>query len=274
PAGTLHDHETKEEKTINGFHLQTTEVSNADYQLFLEDLLRQRHFDFIEQAAVADVDWTDQLPSVVDSISRADLLARGYPTDGDHPVVNISREAALLYARWLAEVYNQDPKRKNGRRVRFRLPLVDEFAYAARGGKTHAPYPWGGPYHRNTKGCILANYNTLLPVSRAEAADYYRRRFANSHLSPKERMDLMAKQGDCDWENDGAYLTAHVEAYYPNDFGLYNISGNAAEMTQTPDLTIGGSWLDGSYEMQIGVTVERKLPHPSTGFRLVMEYVD
>ncbi|MEO0731290.1 MAG: SUMF1/EgtB/PvdO family nonheme iron enzyme [Bacteroidota bacterium] len=277
PPGTLQGQSGENEKTINGFFFQTTEVSNADYQLFLEDLLRQRHFAYIERAAVAEMDWVALLPAVADSIPSTELLAGGAPTFPLHPVVNISREAARLYARWLSEAYNKDPKRKGGRNVRFRLPLADEFAYAARGGKKQAPYPWGGPYHRNSKGCLLANFNTLLPASRQETVEWRERVMGSTSFSEKEKDKILtdrATKAGCEWESDGSYLTVKVDAYFPNDYGLYNMSGNAAEMTQTPDLTIGGSWLDGSYEMQIGVTVERKLPHPSTGFRLVMTYVD
>jgi formylglycine-generating enzyme required for sulfatase activity len=45
---------------------------------------------------------------------------------------------------------------------------------------------------------------------------------------------------------DGAFTTTKVDAYNPNDYGLYNMSGNVAEMiwkfkTNTAG-TKGGSW--------------------------------
>jgi hypothetical protein len=52
------------------------------------------------------------------------------------------------------------------------------------------------------------------------------------------------------------------------------MSGNAAAMTDIDGQTIGGSWLDGPQALQNGVITERQLPSPTTGFRLIMEYVD
>lgn len=37
-------------------------------------------------------------------------------------------------------------------------------------------------------------------------------------------------------------ITAMVESYFPNKFGLYNMSGNVAEMTSKMQLAVGGSW--------------------------------
>ena len=275
PAGTYQQSGQNNKVSVNAFHLQETEVTNADYQLFLEDLLRQRRFGLLDSVAIAPLVLEDIEPASLRENAEAHFNGSSATALSNYPIVNISNKAAELYAQWLSEAYNADPKRKDGRNVRFRLPRAEEFAYAARGGKISAPYPWGGPYYRNIKGCLLANFNTLLPESRAEFKKFVERTRSedNSWMKGKDRAKLLEKI-DCEYDEDGGIFTVHVDAYFPNDYGLYNMAGNAAEMTATPGVTIGGSWLDTSYYMQIGVTKKRQLPHPSTGFRLVMEYVE
>lgn len=246
------------------YYVDQTEVSNADYQLFLEDLLRQRKFDYLDTAAISATDWTSLVPDSIANLPAAELYAAGKPDDPDHPVVNISHRAAELYAIWLTQVYNQDPNRDEGRNVRFRLPTATEFALAARGGKKYAPYPWGGPYLYNSKGCILANLDVTRMGDTYPAGDF------TGVAAGRKR----SGRPDFDCQLDGAPLTASVTAYYPNPFGLYNMSGNVAEMTDVNGQTMGGSWLDDPEPLRIGLITERSLPSPSTGFRLIMEYTD
>ncbi|MEM1357649.1 MAG: SUMF1/EgtB/PvdO family nonheme iron enzyme, partial [Bacteroidota bacterium] len=274
PGGKYYEGQKKTPETtttVNAFFLQEAEVSNADYQLFLEDLLRQRRFALIDSAAVAETDWLELLPDTLRNLPVNELMKRGHPSTGRHPVVNISHRAAELYALWLTQVYNQDEKRKDGKNVRFRLPTKEESAYAARAGKAHAPYPWGGPYYRNLKGCYLANFNTLLREPEAGLGYSGGVKTPAKSAELEAELDRKRKVNNCD---DGGWLTVPVDSYFPNDFGLYNMSGNAAEMTLVEGETTGGSWMDGSYEMQIGVVTNRNLPDPSTGFRLVMYFVE
>ncbi|WP_116125675.1 formylglycine-generating enzyme family protein [Lewinella sp. IMCC34183] len=247
---------------VPDYFMKEKEVANGEYQLFLEDLLRQKKYDYLDSARSERVDWLALLPDSLSTLPEAELYVRGRPEAADHPVVNISHRGAELYAYWLTQVYNQDPKREGGRNVRFRLPTAAEFERAARGGKQHAPYPWGGPDYRNARGCILANLNATLLDD-----DWTRG-------NPATQPQLTSKDRERGCRDDGALLTAPTDSYYPNDFGLYNMSGNAAEMIDVPGQTMGGSWRDGPEALRIGVITERTLPSPTTGFRLVMEYVD
>ena len=81
----------------------------------------------------------------------------------------------------------------------FRLPTEGEWEYAARGGREISPYPWGGPYMRNKKGCILANF----------------------------------KPGRGDYPDDGGMYTVKADAYFPNDYGVYCMAGNVSEWTSS-----------------------------------------
>jgi gliding motility-associated lipoprotein GldK len=82
----------------------------------------------------------------------------------------------------------------------FRLPTEEQWEWAARGGRTQSPYPWGGPYIVNKKGCYLANF----------------------------------KPNRGNYSADGGLYTVRADAYWPNDYGLYNMSGNVAEWTISP----------------------------------------
>ncbi|MEM8584071.1 MAG: SUMF1/EgtB/PvdO family nonheme iron enzyme [Bacteroidota bacterium] len=278
PSGTL-KLQDESSFTINGFHMGSTEISNSDYQQFLEDLLSQRKFEYLDSAAVIDFQLEGLLSESLVSLGIETLESRGKINSENHPVLNISHRAAELYAIWLTQVVNQDQRREGERKVRFRLPTREEWMYAARGGRQHAPYPWGGPYIRNARGCYLSNFNTDLTEEEPVDTYFFDRagqptlesEQTDSEAITKEQRNILSRSSGCP---DGAWLTTAVDAYFPNDLGLYNMSGNAAEMIAEPGMTMGGSWLDGPYYMQIETVHEIVQPHPSTGFRLVMEYVD
>ncbi len=124
-----------------------------------------------------------------------------HPAYDYYPVVGINWKQARAFSVWRTELLNAHLRSTKGGvdLAEFRLPTEAEWEWAARGGYALNPYPWGGPYTRNEKGCFLANFKPL-------------------------RGNYVA---------DGGIRTV-IAAHYPsNDWGLYDMSGNVAEWTNS-----------------------------------------
>ena len=194
----------------------------------------------------------------------------------DYPVVGITWEQANAFCHWRTHVMNRFLKAHGEPLLPdFRLPTETEWEYAARGGLGLSPYPWGGPYTRNMKGCFLANFKPL--------------------------------RGN--YSADGGHKAIEVKKYNPNNYGLYDMSGNVAEWTSTVfdetsssytndmdgdnsnlsgnfnidgekgpierKVIRGGSWKDIAYYIQTS-TRDYEYANESTsyiGFRCVMDFL-
>jgi gliding motility-associated lipoprotein GldK len=137
------------------------------------------------------------------SYSYNEPMTRNYfwhPAFDDYPVVGVAWKQANAFSYWRTKLWNSFRlSRGEVNSEDFRLPTEHEWEYASRGGHDLAPYPWGGYYVRNAKGCILANF----------------------------------KPGRGNYPEDGGLYTVRADAYFPNDYGLYNMSGNVAEWTSS-----------------------------------------
>jgi sulfatase modifying factor 1 len=203
------------------------------------------------------------------SYSQNDPMVDAYfnhPSYDRYPVVGVTWDQATAFCNWRTVLYrNVAAARKlpeNGR-LKYRLPTDQEFEYAARGGRTQTKYPWGGPYIKNTKGCLQANF----------------------------------KVGRGNYTDDGGLYTVDARAYLPNDYGLYNMAGNVAEWTVTaynksatallqdfsPNYTNtakgtkvvrGGSWKDMGFFLQnsVGTYEYQDKPRSYIGFRCVSDF--
>ncbi|RZL44080.1 MAG: gliding motility-associated lipoprotein [Pedobacter sp.] len=203
------------------------------------------------------------------SYSQNDPMVDAYfnhPSYDRYPVVGVSWDQANAFCYWRTALYkNVAAARKmpeNGR-LKYRLPTEQEFEYAARGGRTQTKYPWGGPYIKNTKGCLQANF----------------------------------KVGRGNYTDDGGLYTVDARAYLPNDYGLYNMAGNVAEWTVSaynrsatsllldfsPNYTNvakgakvvrGGSWKDMGFFLQnsVGTYEYQDKARSYIGFRCVSDY--
>ncbi|MES2807771.1 MAG: SUMF1/EgtB/PvdO family nonheme iron enzyme [Bacteroidota bacterium] len=161
-----------------------------------------RRSDFILRDTVAI--YPDTLVWLSDfSYAANEPMVEGYfshPSFRDYPVVGVTWRQARAFTIWRTR-YNEAYKdsRRLPHRSPYELPTEQEFEYAARGGRVGTSYPWGGPYIKNAKGCLLANF----------------------------------KPGRGNYSDDGGTYTVKVRSYFPNDFNLYNMAGNVAEWTQS-----------------------------------------
>ncbi len=183
----------------------------------------------------------------------------------DYPVVGVSWKQARAFTQWRTIYHNVYRRAKGDHNVpSYRLPTEAEWEYAARGGLQGGTYPWGGPYTKNDRGCFMANFKPL--------------------------------RGD--YAADQALYTVEAKSYDPNDYGLYNMSGNVSEwvnssydpssyeymssmnptvnnMQDMRKVVRGGSWKDVAYFLQVS---SRDYEYADSarsyiGFRTVQDYL-
>ena len=251
--------------TVRSFYMDQTEVRNVDYLEYLYWLNRvfqDPSYDRIIEKALPDTFvWRDKLAY---NEPYVELYLR-HPAYRDYPVVGVDWVQATDYCKWrtdrvnefilisygiqkhktdqdaqnhfntdtyLAGLYdgektrrelvdlspNNDfriPKMEDGILLpRYRLPTEAEWEFAALGliGNTlyervveRRLYPWNGH------------------IARTDAPGNYGDFVANFR---RGRGDYMGTAGSL---NDAAAIPAPVYAYWPNDYGLYNMAGNVAE---------------------------------------------
>ncbi|WP_188598572.1 type IX secretion system lipoprotein PorK/GldK [Polaribacter pacificus] len=204
--------------------------------------------------------------------SRNEPMRKNYfshPAFLDYPVVGVTWEQAIAFCNWRTRYKNQfleeSTKSKRFNIAPFRLPTEAEWELAAKGGKdVTVKYSWGTNSLVTDKGCFLANFK------------------------PKEG----------NYTEDRGLYTVLAKHYAPNDYGLYNMSGNVAEWTSSSynlvkdvnvssvnpfkndkstssKITKGGSWKDVDYFLEIGSRdfENKDTPRSYIGFRTVRDYI-
>ncbi|NEU09625.1 formylglycine-generating enzyme family protein [Flavihumibacter sp. R14] len=200
------DEKPVREVAVDGFHIDKFEVTNAEYQRFVEETgyitvaerpLNPEEFPgadpallvpgaLVFQKAKGPVDlknyfnWWAWVPGTYWRHPRSPQST----LDGleDHPVIHIAFEDAEAYAKWAGK----------------QLPTEAEWEFAARGGLEGMDFTWG-------------NDDAQLHEPRANTW-----------------------QGEFPYENlliDKYEGTSPVGSYEPNGYGLYDMAGNVWEWT-------------------------------------------
>ena len=229
------------------------EVSNTLYREFINSLIKEGKSDLLKVAMVDSLNWRDKLAY---NEPYVQFYFR-HPAYDNYPVVNVTYEGANLFCKWLTDVYNANPKRKY-KKVTFRLPSEKEWEVAAKGGLDANQYPWGNTLFQN--GHYMCNFKQIGD----EDIKY-------DTLTKKFVVEYTGKSGIRGFLNDNADITAPVDSYFPNTFGIYNICGNVAEMVKEKGLCRGGGWKDAGGDVKISSKRYYTKSATDIGFRFFME---
>ncbi|MDZ4845570.1 MAG: SUMF1/EgtB/PvdO family nonheme iron enzyme [Chitinophagales bacterium] len=261
-------HNVTRKVTVKSFYMDQTEISNLQYREYLYWLGRVFGADYpeVQRKALPDtLVWRDELAY---NEPYVEYYLR-HPAYANYPVVGVSWLQANDYCKWRTDRVNElllisqgildinpnqvnednfntdayligqyegmvkknlpdlNPSGSGERRVKFedgivqpdyRLPTEAEWEFAALALAGNQPYPdeeritdrkiypWNGTSVRFPKGggwqgTILANF-------------------------VRGQGDYMGMAGKL---NDNAEITAPVDTYFPNDYGLFNMAGNVSE---------------------------------------------
>lgn len=187
------DEAPAKELSLSGFWMDKYEVTNSDYQKFVdatgyetfsEKMGDSLVFESPEQnhsMAMGVLDWWELVEAAY--WKKPEGPESSIDQKADHPVVHVNFEDALEYCNWLGK----------------QLPTEAQFEYAARGGQEGTIYSWGNKPLQESA-----------PVSNTWQGEF-----------PIQNKQL-----------DGFATTSPVGSFPANDFGFYDISGNVWEWVE------------------------------------------
>ena len=225
-------------KLQEDIYLNKYELTNQDFQLFLNNVLYAKNIKLFSDCLYDSAQWVKKRPYEYNEPMRN--MYHWHPAYANYPIVNVSQNAANEYCRWLTKQYNSQNKRRFTK-VIFRLPTELEWMTAAGNGD-----PKSQTYFKNNS------------ITKENKPDIY---LTNLKIDGNPLLD-------------GGFYTVKVDAYEPNQLGFFNMIGNVAEMVSESNKSKGGNWYLNLNQSKIPEILTFNGPDPGVGFRVLMEVIE
>ncbi|MFM7758013.1 MAG: SUMF1/EgtB/PvdO family nonheme iron enzyme, partial [Crocinitomicaceae bacterium] len=235
-------------KKMPSFHIGKTnlyackfEVTNFDYLCFLNWTRKTKGESEYERNLPDTLSWLSTRNGYADKY--VDYYLR-HPAYRNYPVVGVSYEQVQNFCEYFGITINEWLQDKKIKKIHFRLPTEEEWELAARGGHHEGTiFPWGTESIRSEKG----KYKGVI--------------LANCNRSSGDFMGFL----------NGGDVSCSVSDYWPNNFGIYHMAGNVAEMVAEKSICKGGAWNKGPHKLVISSRDTFDVESPWVGFRVFAE---
>ncbi len=176
--------------TVSSFYIGKYEVTVAEFEKFIDESGYITDADKGYKSIIFTGDsWLEK--GLVNWKCDEEGIIRS-KSEYNHPIINVSWNDAIAYCKWLSQ--------KTGKN--YRLPTEAEWEYAAGNGVKHTKYSWGDGMPNGKRGGNIGDKTAKKASSSLNTFDGY---------------------------SDGYVYSAPVGQFDPNNFGLYDMSGNVWE---------------------------------------------
>lgn len=265
----------------DSIYIDETEITNLHWLEYLFAIERDSSQEFIKS-------------QMIDSTFHSNIGNFRYlypPILRLYPVVGVSYEQAKAYCKWRSDAVNAESKnpkndyfatqRKTLKKIglevfyEFRLPTIEEWEYAAQGGLKFEDYPHG----------IIEKFYEIEKsdlISKGEKAADKKKCFEYWKKDLKKRGEIFGIQANVKeqfWiKSTNRYVdciefrmipTTEVYEFNTNNFKLYNMIGNVAEMTAEKGIAKGGSFKDSYDNFNIITNFQYESSQNWLGFRCI-----